>query len=112
MAALKKSQKGQSTKLNSQVESAFEGARKITSEEYQAGVRFAVQRHEDNLKLGTEVRKYVLLSEERPKIDFRKGHISLIGMDLKLILNQNVSFECFNGKGPWVINNQNSCDRI
>ena len=48
-----------STKLNSQVESAFEGARKITSEEYQAGDRFAVQRHEDNLKLGTEVRKYV-----------------------------------------------------
>ena len=42
----------------SQVESAFEGARKITSEEYQAGERFAVQRHEDNLKLGTEVREY------------------------------------------------------
>ena len=102
-----------STKLNSQVESAFEGARKITSEEYQAGDRFAVQRHEDNLKLGTEVRKYVLLSEERPKIDFRKGHISFIGIDLKLNLNENFSFErfkCFNGKGPWVINNQNSCD--
>ena len=40
------------------MESAFEGARKITSEEYQAGERFAVQRHEDNLKLGTEVREY------------------------------------------------------
>ena len=36
---------------------AFEGARKITSEEYQAGDRFAVQRHEDSLRLGTEVRK-------------------------------------------------------
>ena len=45
-----------------QVDSAFEGARKITSEEYQAGDRFAVQRHEDSLRLGTEVRKDLLFS--------------------------------------------------
>ena len=48
--------------LNSQVDSAFEGARKITTEEYQAGDRFAVQRHEDSLRLGTEVRKDLLFS--------------------------------------------------
>merc|ERR550517_1832007 len=48
--------RGESSNLNSQVDSAFEGARKITSEEYQAGDRFAVQGHEDSLRLGTEVR--------------------------------------------------------
>ena len=51
--------RGEISNLNSQVDSAFEGARKITSEEYQAGDRFAVQRHEDSLRLGTEVRKYL-----------------------------------------------------
>ena len=54
--------RGESSNLNSQVDSAFEGARKITSEEYQAGDRFAVQRHEDSLRLGTEVRKDLLFS--------------------------------------------------
>ena len=44
--------------IKPQVDSSFEGARKNTSEEYQAGERFAVQRHEDNLRLGTEVRYY------------------------------------------------------
>ena len=51
--------RGEISNLNSQVDSAFEGARKITSEEYQAGDRFAVQRHEDSLRLGTEVKIYL-----------------------------------------------------
>ena len=38
------------------LEDQFEGARKITGEEYQAGERFAVQRQEDHLRLGMEVR--------------------------------------------------------
>ena len=55
--------------LNPQVDSSFEGARKITSEESQAGERFAVQRHEDNLTLGTDliilVDTVLILSKKR-----------------------------------------------
>ena len=53
--------------------SEFQGARKITNVEYQAGDRYDIHRQEDHLKLGLEVGALLSESPQKKCIEFETG---------------------------------------